>query len=139
MTRHGFHIRPRPDRPAKPKAVKRRGLCRACGIRSGNRSGVLCHRCWSVSQNRHEVQPVANTNAEPTKMPTPTDVPPGPARADVYAARHAAGEALHHPDDVPGDREGQIGWRLPIVRQAMNERHRQTSGRIMAKALSANK
>ena len=35
-------------------------------------------------------------------LPVPTDVPPGPLKAEVIAARVAAGQQLWHPLDAKG-------------------------------------
>lgn len=81
--------------------------CQRCGRAKVHVSG-LCEPCYGRYRALYATRqpspglPDEDEAAEPTLLPTPTDVMPGPAKVEVLARRVANGERLWNPRDACG-------------------------------------
>lgn len=95
----------RPARPAKGTKVYTDPTCRHCRRFRTSRPRGLCYRCFYTPGVRDLYPPVRHRGPPSEthrRLPaTPCLYPPGsPEKIAAMAARLAAGEHLHHPQDL---------------------------------------
>ncbi len=78
--------------------------CLNCG-RRGNRPRGLCAYCYTRTYIRERFPRKMQVDQTEVgvgggRLPEPTDVPPGPAKVEVFVQRYDNRLALFHPQDI---------------------------------------
>lgn len=83
-------------------------MCKVCGIRKNNRPRGMCVHCFeAVRETERETEQTSRKVA--TVLPVPTQAQPGSEeKILILLARVAAGQVIHHPEDLGARRPAWV-------------------------------